>query len=276
MKKRWKNFTLIELLVVITIIAILAAMLLPALSKARERSRAIHCMNSLKQIGLGSAMYSADQQEWIVPGAMGGGSKDYWIRRLTGRDETNRLTGSIYGGLKHFPYAADRSTFDNSKDRESSFYCPSEKVPFGSYLDTPSKYQFSHYAINRRLSGQPETSADTATAYNRWRKLGNILKPSIAIFVGDSIVKDGHMNYQDYHFAFRHGGSDGRPERRPTVAPADNAGRANLVYVDGHVRPSTYKEMLGIPTEHDKTLFNTYSALLAGFRWDSGIRVMEE
>ena len=60
MKKIKHGFTLIELLVVIAIIAILAAMLLPSLAKAKEAGKRIACLNNLKQLGLSAMMYAAD------------------------------------------------------------------------------------------------------------------------------------------------------------------------------------------------------------------------
>ena len=73
-KQRWNmGFTLIELLVVISIIAILAGLLLPALSRAKAQGKQATCYNNLKQMGLAMIMY-ADDSNGLVPR----GNEPYW------------------------------------------------------------------------------------------------------------------------------------------------------------------------------------------------------
>jgi len=81
-RNRKVGFTLIELLVVVAIIAILAAMLLPALSQARERARMATCMNNLKQWGVIFMMYIQDNNGYLPSASRPGGASPRWYNNI--------------------------------------------------------------------------------------------------------------------------------------------------------------------------------------------------
>ena len=229
-KMERKGFTLIELLVVVAIIAILAAMLLPALSKARERARAAVCMSNLKQMGIGVIMYTQDYGDYFP-------IVDYVGTSQIAGDQSMAF-------MKQEPNCADILTAPNNGAgyvcwmsllypylKNTDIYsCPSDPSDQKAYGWT---YGINNFSL---------ASIKTDGSLNEWYspvgyhfKLGRVVTPSNKILIADAYY--GIPRVFGSLTIYCYNGS-GYPTPGTDLNMLHN-NQVNVLFVDGHVASLT-------------------------------------
>ncbi|HIG29964.1 MAG TPA: prepilin-type N-terminal cleavage/methylation domain-containing protein [Verrucomicrobiales bacterium] len=211
-----QGFTLIELLVVIAIIAILAGMLLPALGRAKEKSKMIKCVNNKRQIGIAMLMYKDDNNESMIPLAV----NDRNLGDKVVTDDRN-------GGHRWWPDLLKQY----SKNRKVN-QCPTvnEKHGFGIGLN--------YHELSVWLPKQGQEI-----------KFNSVRKPTDTVHLADSAVienprerdpdkwkatTDPQKQWSIYRTVFFRTPNNGSYTTLPSRIVNRHGGRATALFVDGH------------------------------------------
>jgi prepilin-type processing-associated H-X9-DG protein/prepilin-type N-terminal cleavage/methylation domain-containing protein len=211
-----RAFTLIELLMVISIIAILAALLLPALNSSKQKARQIQCVGNLRQLGIGLQSFVAENHGY--PSGIAGTNTENagtWMLQLQrgGFDPTWPKTNFLSEGV---------------------WRCPSAKLP----PDGGILVSYGYNVYGSRTGGSPTNALGLMGHFSTFSDLfkpiheSEVVAPSDMIAIGDSFTGGVFFLRQELSYLDQHGRASSRHQ-----------GKANVVFCDGHVESPSLQSL---------------------------------
>ena len=222
-RKNFHNFTIIELLIVIAVIAILAALLLPALNKARGRAQSISCTSNLKQLCMGFNLYAGDN----------GGTISMWTRTgdlycfLFGPIETERARSTLVPYIGGTPVDSQVTATNcyTLGDVAPAARCPSGRRDGVAIKPATDSYGINNsYMANLYLLQPPDQSGKSGAALRSFHTWKKIRRPSLRFLVADGIKLSSFSN-----------STRTTAYRRDALARRHSGENCNIGYADMHV-----------------------------------------
>jgi len=229
-------FTLVEMLIVIAVIAILAAIILPVLGRAKESARRTACASNLKQWAFAFHCYVEDNEQYIPREGYGNDGRvrrENWAN-VRDADSRDAWYNSLPDQVRQTParkYASPEPEIRGDFYKNRLFHCPSAKFP--TYAATDNDVYFS-LAMNSKLIQEP-ISNDRASI-----KANTILRPAETVIFLDARVSDreGKIHHLQLNTDL------GQPSAFATRYAARHQTFGNLAFADAHVTPHRGSEIV--------------------------------
>jgi len=243
-----RAFTLIELLMVIAIIAILAAMLLPVLGRAKDKAYGVNCISNLRQWGITWRLYADDNNDSFMDGATFNGEEMTWPRGVWVLSFTNDINRKP--ALLLCPKAVDRRgsgdvethvPLDSPNAVDNGGPTTAYDFPINDPIET-NRLLIASYGLNIWVYNPSTNNIQGRDAELHWRKYGNAPAPSVTPLFLDSAWRGGGPGETDLPPGFN-GEFTGLIPEMNDFAMFRHAKGVNILYFDSSVRNTRAKDL---------------------------------